>query len=62
MRGDREKADGSMPVGAGRPIRVLLVENDQSISEAIVRDFGRNGLAVTVARTLDQARRTTPAK
>jgi DNA-binding NarL/FixJ family response regulator len=38
------------------PIRVLLVEDDQGIAQAIVEDFVRNDVAVTLARTLAEAR------
>jgi DNA-binding NarL/FixJ family response regulator len=49
-------ADGAVIAEAARPIGVLLVEGDQSVARDVVSDFGRNGAAVTVARTLADAR------
>lgn len=34
---------------------MLLVEDDQVVTETIMRDFGRNGVSVTVASTLAEA-------
>jgi DNA-binding NarL/FixJ family response regulator len=39
-----------------KSIHVLLVEDDQTVADAITRDFGHDGVTVTVARTLAEAR------
>lgn len=43
-------------LGASKPIRVLLVDDDPSAADEIVRGFARNALTVSVARTLADAR------
>jgi DNA-binding NarL/FixJ family response regulator len=43
-------------VEAVKAIHVLVVEDDQSVTDAVTQDFGRNGVAVTVSRTLADAR------
>ena len=56
MSGERDFADCPKPLKEGRPIRVLLVENDQLTAEAIVRDFGRHRVDVMVASSAAEAR------
>jgi len=42
--------------GNGRPICVLLVEADSQVASDVVRDFGRDGIAVAPACTLAEAK------
>lgn len=52
--GSSTRASGtSVP---SKPLGVLLVEGNQDVARAAVRDFGRSRVAVTVARTLAEAK------
>lgn len=51
-----DSANRAIFAKVAKHIRVLLVEDDQGIAQAIVGDFVRNGVAVTLARTVADAR------
>lgn len=56
LAGKGHAADSPSGSGPGPSLRILLVDDDSSSSRAISRDFGRNGVLVTVAPTLFLAR------
>jgi len=55
-RGDDTPSRCMVAEASGKPIRVLLVEDDSCAAAAIEHDFSRSALSVTVARTLADAR------
>jgi predicted RNA methylase len=54
--GNGTGAASAVATKSGKPIRVLLVESDPCAAEVIMHDVSRNGVTVTFAGTLAEAR------